>query len=42
MPHAAIIDTIKLIGRHVIPYFKNVEPKGAGARLEPVSAAAGR
>ncbi|HVN28616.1 MAG TPA: LLM class flavin-dependent oxidoreductase, partial [Candidatus Binataceae bacterium] len=25
MPHQAIMDTIKLIGRYVIPYFKNVE-----------------
>ncbi|MDO8433367.1 MAG: LLM class flavin-dependent oxidoreductase [Candidatus Binatus sp.] len=39
MPHAAIMDTIKLIGRHVIPYFKNVEPEGAAR--PPVSAAAG-
>jgi alkanesulfonate monooxygenase SsuD/methylene tetrahydromethanopterin reductase-like flavin-dependent oxidoreductase (luciferase family) len=23
MPHAAIMDTIKLLGRHVIPYFSN-------------------
>ena len=36
MPHEAIMDTIKLIGRHVIPYFKNVEPKG----LRETSAAA--
>jgi alkanesulfonate monooxygenase SsuD/methylene tetrahydromethanopterin reductase-like flavin-dependent oxidoreductase (luciferase family) len=25
MPHAAIMDTIKLFGRYVIPYFKNVD-----------------
>jgi alkanesulfonate monooxygenase SsuD/methylene tetrahydromethanopterin reductase-like flavin-dependent oxidoreductase (luciferase family) len=40
MPHAAIMDTIKLIGRHVIPYFQNVEAKGS--HCAPLSAAAGR
>jgi alkanesulfonate monooxygenase SsuD/methylene tetrahydromethanopterin reductase-like flavin-dependent oxidoreductase (luciferase family) len=39
MPHAAIMDTIKLIGRHVIPYFRNVEP--AGVAQEQSAAAAG-
>ena len=29
MPHAAIMDTIKLIGRYAIPYFKNAEPRPA-------------
>jgi alkanesulfonate monooxygenase SsuD/methylene tetrahydromethanopterin reductase-like flavin-dependent oxidoreductase (luciferase family) len=29
MPHAAIMDTIKLLGRHVIPYFKNTEESAA-------------
>jgi alkanesulfonate monooxygenase SsuD/methylene tetrahydromethanopterin reductase-like flavin-dependent oxidoreductase (luciferase family) len=38
MPHAAIMDTIKLIGRHVIPYFRNVEAKGAA--MPQISAAA--
>ncbi len=36
MPHAAIMDTIKFIGRYAIPYFKNAEP-----RVVPQSAAAG-
>jgi alkanesulfonate monooxygenase SsuD/methylene tetrahydromethanopterin reductase-like flavin-dependent oxidoreductase (luciferase family) len=40
MPHAAIMDTIKLLGRHVLPYFRNVEPKGA-AQAQPSAAAAG-
>jgi alkanesulfonate monooxygenase SsuD/methylene tetrahydromethanopterin reductase-like flavin-dependent oxidoreductase (luciferase family) len=36
MPHAAIMDTIKLIGRYVIPYFKNVENE---AQRQPAKAA---
>ena len=39
MPHGAIMDTIKLIGRHVIPYFKNVEAKRT--QRTSMSAAAG-
>jgi len=31
MPHAAIMDTIKMIGKYVIPYFKNVGPTMSAA-----------